>query len=150
DRAPAEVPSMALPYWLVNDTGAWLHRRMQRRAAQDVVPAVDQFAPTTLDVVVHRLRQAARQVQQIWLPPLLAALPFNPVRGEVVIDSGHGLTVADPARRGRLRIPIGLLDKPAEQWQGPCELDLSGSGGHVAIMGAPQTGKSGALRALVA
>ena len=40
---------------------------------------------------------------------------------------------------------MGLLDKPAEQWQGALELDLpASSGGHVAVMGAPQSGKSGA------
>ncbi len=78
------------------------------------------------------------------------SLDLNRIVGDLVTDPGHGLTVADSTRRGRLRFPVGLLDKPAEQWQGPLELDLASGGGHVAILGAPQSGKSGALRALVA
>jgi DNA segregation ATPase FtsK/SpoIIIE, S-DNA-T family len=149
DQAPVELPPRPMPYGLFNDTAYWLAQQAAS-TAPTAAPADDQFAPTTLDVVVGRLRQAARQVQQIWLPPLPAALPLNLVLGELTADSGHGLTVAAAGRRGRLRTPLGLLDKPAEQWQGPCELDLSGGGGHVAIMGAPQSGKTGALRALVA
>ncbi|HEX5493623.1 MAG TPA: type VII secretion protein EccCa [Mycobacteriales bacterium] len=152
DRAPTGLPARPMPYWLYNDTGRWLEQVPGHLGAAEVETAEqsDRFDPTTLEVVVSRLARAAEQVQQIWLPPLPAALSLDPVLGPLVADPGHGLTTADPARRGRLRLPIGLLDRPAEQWQGPCELDVSGGGGHVAIMGAPQTGKSGALRTLIA
>jgi S-DNA-T family DNA segregation ATPase FtsK/SpoIIIE len=149
DQAPIELPAWPMPYGLFNDTQSWLDDVLQQRTTGTPADEADRFAPTTLDVVVRRLASAAEQVAQIWLPPLPNSLPFNPVLGALIADPGHGLTVADPKRRGRLRIPMGLLDKPAEQWQGPLELDLSGGGGHVAIMGAPQSGKSGALRALI-
>ena len=48
-----------------------------------------------------------------------------------------------------LSVPIGWVDRPFEQRRGVLILDLSGSGGHVAIVGAPQTGKSTAVRSLI-
>ena len=41
-----------------------------------------------------------------------------------------------------------LLDDPAKQWEGPWLLDLSAAGGHAAIVGGPQSGKSTLLRTL--
>jgi S-DNA-T family DNA segregation ATPase FtsK/SpoIIIE len=45
---------------------------------------------------------------------------------------------------------MGLLDDPARQRQAPWLLDLGRAGGHVAVIGAPQTGRSTFLRTLVA
>jgi S-DNA-T family DNA segregation ATPase FtsK/SpoIIIE len=45
---------------------------------------------------------------------------------------------------------VGRLDRPAEQRTEPFALDLAGAGGHVAVVGAPRTGKSTALRTLAA
>ncbi|MGZ4328537.1 MAG: FtsK/SpoIIIE domain-containing protein [Solirubrobacteraceae bacterium] len=49
-----------------------------------------------------------------------------------------------------MRACIGLLDRPSEQRQDPFALDLAGVGGHLAVIGAPQTGKSTLLRTLLA
>ncbi|MEU4474273.1 type VII secretion protein EccCa [Micromonospora sp. NPDC023888] len=106
-------------------------------------------APSTLDVVVDRLREHGRQAHRIWLPPLPAALPLDSIVGPLETDPAYGL-VAPVERRGRLRIPLGLLDRPTEQKQEPFVLDISGAGGHVCVLGAPQTGKSTLLRSLVA
>jgi S-DNA-T family DNA segregation ATPase FtsK/SpoIIIE len=148
DHSTVDLPPKPVPYDLINTAQAGLDLTMAQRPAADDDDS-DKFAPTTLEIVVRRLRAAAKQVAQIWLPPLPASLAFNPVLGELIADPHYGLTVADQGRRGDLRIPAGLLDKPAEQWQGPMDLDLSAGGGHVAVMGAPQSGKSGALRALI-
>src|SRR5262249_28114973 len=83
-------------------------------------------------------------------PPLPAALALDTVTGPLVTDRAYGLTVEDPARRGTLTIPLGLLDKPTEQKQEPFALDLSGGAGHLCVLGAPQTGKSTLLRTLIA
>ena len=50
---------------------------------------------------------------------------------------------------GTLNVPIGLFDVPLEQAQKPLLLDFSGAGGHLALVGAPQSGKSTLLRTLI-
>ena len=44
---------------------------------------------------------------------------------------------------------VGLLDEPDRQRQPPLALELDGAGGHVALVGAPRTGKSTFLRTLI-
>ncbi|MGC9668860.1 type VII secretion protein EccCa [Planosporangium sp. 12N6] len=138
----------ASPFYLYNDVQQWLDR-----AAGEPRPAADgdegPVVASTLDVVVRRLRENGSRAHQIWLPPLPAALPLDAVTGPLVTDPTYGLTVADPERRGTLRVPLGLLDRPTEQKQEPFVLDLSGSGGHLCVLGAPQTGKSTLLRTLI-
>ena len=41
------------------------------------------------------------------------------------------------------------MDKPFDQTRGLLTIDMSGAAGHVAIVGAPQSGKSTALRSLI-
>ncbi|MCZ9344580.1 FtsK/SpoIIIE domain-containing protein, partial [Streptomyces sp. TRM76130] len=57
-----------------------------------------------------------------------------------------GLRLA--AGDGPLRVPLGVLDDPARQWQGPWSLDLTAAGGHAAVIGGPQSGKTTLLRTL--
>ena len=54
----------------------------------------------------------------------------GPAAGRRRSPDGVRLRVAAP--RGRLRVPLGLLDDPARQWQGPWLLDLTAGGGHAA------------------
>ncbi|MGY5138545.1 type VII secretion protein EccCb, partial [Streptomyces nigrescens] len=51
--------------------------------------------------------------------------------------------------RGPLEVPLGLLDDPTRQWQGQWHLDLTLAGGHAAVIGGPQSGKTTLLRTLV-
>jgi S-DNA-T family DNA segregation ATPase FtsK/SpoIIIE len=94
---------------------------------------------TVLEIGVSRLAGAGVPAHEVWLPPLREPpaldllLPAGPRRA----DAGFG------------RIPLGWVDRPFEQTRGVLELDLSGPAGHVAIVGAPQSGKSTALRTLV-
>lgn len=95
-------------------------------------------AATDLDVLVSRLQGAAgdrQDVHQVWLPPLprevrLADLPA--ASGELGVDA-----------------VVGLTDLPSEQRTEPLRLDFTGAGGHLAVVGAPQTGKSTVVRTLV-
>ncbi len=104
--------------------------------------------PRVLDVVVGRLREHGSPAHRVWLPPLrepatldqlLPGLRFDPQRG-------FGLGQAGPAE---LRAPVGILDLPFEQRRDPLVADLSGAAGNVAIVGAPQSGKSMLLRTLI-
>ncbi len=51
---------------------------------------------------------------------------------------------------GALLVPMGLLDNPAKQRQQPWLLDLNKGGGHIAVLGAPQSGRSTFLRTMAA
>ncbi|MEU6174625.1 type VII secretion protein EccCa [Streptantibioticus parmotrematis] len=101
---------------------------------------------TELALMAGQLRDAAEPVSRIWLPPLPKALTLDAVGGAVDV-TGHGMRLERDA--GTLRVPLGLLDDPARQWQGPWIADLNRSGGHLAVIGGPQSGKTTLLRSLV-
>jgi S-DNA-T family DNA segregation ATPase FtsK/SpoIIIE len=104
--------------------------------------------PTLLSTVVSQLAKAAEPVQPIWLPPLPAAVTLDRAAGGFeVTGAGIRLRAAEDRPSG-LRVPLGLLDDPARQWQGPWLVDLTASGGHLAVLGGPGSGKSTALRTL--
>jgi DNA segregation ATPase FtsK/SpoIIIE, S-DNA-T family len=102
--------------------------------------------PGLHDVVVAQLRGAAEPVHRVWLPPLPRAVTLDAVAGRVEVG-GRGLMTTE--RPGPMRVPLGLLDDPASQWQGRWLLDLRSGGGHVAVIGSPQSGKTTLLRTLV-
>jgi S-DNA-T family DNA segregation ATPase FtsK/SpoIIIE len=79
---------------------------------------------------------AGQPVHQVWLPPLAGEVSLDPL-----------LRAAGP---GWLRVPVGVVDRPLDQAQEPLVLDLSGSAGHLAVVGAPRAGKSTLLGTLVA
>jgi S-DNA-T family DNA segregation ATPase FtsK/SpoIIIE len=108
---------------------------------------------TEMDVVLARLSQpyhSSYAIHQVWLPPLEKALTLESLfaRYDQARLDGSGWLAQPPF--GVLRIPIGLLDKPLDQVQLPLLLDFSGPGGHLALVGAPQSGKSTLLRTLIA
>ncbi|MBA0053985.1 type VII secretion protein EccCa [Streptomyces sp. AJS327] len=109
--------------------------------------------PTVLSVMVDQLREAADPVPSVWLPPLPAAVPLDTVAGPPRADAERGLHLpgggASRAPGDGPRVPLGLLDDPARQWQGRWLLDLTVAGGHVAVIGGPRSGKTTLLRTLV-
>lgn len=109
---------------------------------------------TDMDVVITRLIETGAaqsgDVHQVWLPPLSAALTLDTVMRMGLRVSPDGISLPSEPPFGLLRVPVGMLDKPAEQRQDMLLLDFSGSGGHLVLVGAPQTGKSTFLRTLVA
>ncbi|SOX52318.1 ESX secretion system protein EccC [Mycobacterium ahvazicum] len=92
-------------------------------------------APTILRTVLNRLSGHGPVAHRVWLPPLGLAPPLD----RLLRDAGTG----------SLSVPIGIVDRPFEQCRTPLMVDLSGAAGNVAIVGAPQTGKSTALRTLI-
>ncbi|MEV5543864.1 type VII secretion protein EccCa [Saccharopolyspora shandongensis] len=101
---------------------------------------------TLLDVMVDRLQGRGTPAHQVWLPPLSDSPSLDAVLPPLTADPVRGLTAA-PA--GTLRPVLGIVDRPLEQRRDPLELDLSGAAGHLLVLGAPQTGKSTALRTLI-
>ena len=109
---------------------------------------------TEMDVVIARLAGAERSsqtkmVHQVWLPPLPKALPLGAILQQCQLADLNGTSWGEEPLFGDLRVPIGLVDMPRLQAQEPLWLDFSGIGGHLALVGAPQSGKSTLLRTLV-
>ncbi|MEV4440456.1 type VII secretion protein EccCa [Streptomyces sp. NPDC049577] len=101
--------------------------------------------PTTMSVIVDQLRRAAAPTRAIWLPPLPKAVALDAAAGPVQAGP-RGMQLA--VRPGPLKVPLGILDDPARQWQGQWILDLTVAGGHAAVIGGPQSGKTTLLRTL--
>ncbi|HWB35706.1 MAG TPA: type VII secretion protein EccCb, partial [Rugosimonospora sp.] len=105
--------------------------------------------PTELSVVVNRLKQVGRPAHQVWLPPLPAAIPMDSLLGTPSVQPGRGLAARVWGQPGGLTVPIGVTDLPLQQEQQPLVMDFGGPHGHLAMVGAPQTGRSTALRTIM-
>ena len=92
-----------------------------------------------VDEVVDRL-ETDMVTTPVWLPPLPARVTLGSVLTTAMVSEANG----------SMRTPIGLLDDPSKQQQTPWMLDLGAHGGHIAIVGAPQTGRSTFLRTIAA
>jgi S-DNA-T family DNA segregation ATPase FtsK/SpoIIIE len=120
---------------------------------EDTVPeAVDDDAvgESLLDILVDRLTGRGVPAHQVWLPPLDVPPTLDQLFGDLVQDPARGLRPAAPEYVGALRAVFGVVDRPLDQRRDPLVLDLSGSAGHVAVCGGPQSGKSTALRSMIA
>jgi S-DNA-T family DNA segregation ATPase FtsK/SpoIIIE len=116
----------------------------------DASPEVpDAPRPSLLDIVVDRLAGQGPPAHRVWLPPLAEAPAIDTLLGGLVRDPACGVTTAEPALRGRLRVPLAIVDRPFEQCRDTAWLDLAGAAGHVAVVGGPQSGKSTAIRTLI-
>ncbi|WP_200210215.1 type VII secretion protein EccCa [Micromonospora coerulea] len=115
------------------------------------LPAAEEDTPTEtlLDLLVGRLAGQGPPAHQVWLPPLDRAPTLDELLGPVGADPVRGLTVANPELHGALQVPVALVDKPYEQRRDLFWLALDGAAGHVAVVGQPQSGKSGLLRTLI-
>jgi DNA segregation ATPase FtsK/SpoIIIE, S-DNA-T family len=111
--------------------------------------ATEIAAHTELQVAVDRLSRFDQPVHQVWLPPLPAAIPLGSLIGPVTEDRQRGLTAGLWSAPGGLKVPVAVVDLPLRQQQQPLVLDLSGKDGNVAVVGAPQAGKSVLLRGML-
>ncbi len=102
-----------------------------------VVETVGPPARTVLRAVLDQLSGHGPPAHQVWLPPLGSAPALHTLLRDAV-STPAGLTA-----------PIGIVDRPSEQCRTPLIVDLSGAAGNAAVVGAPQSGKSTALRTLI-
>jgi S-DNA-T family DNA segregation ATPase FtsK/SpoIIIE len=101
---------------------------------------------TVLQAVVDRVSGHGPRAHEVWLPPLGAAPALDTLLSDA--PSADKYTVAANSTAA-MTVSIGIVDRPFEQRRTPLTVDLSGAGGNVAVVGAPQSGKSTALRTLV-
>ena len=101
-----------------------------------------------LDLAVARLAGHGSPAHPVWLPPLDRPETLGGLLGGLTADPRRGL-VAAGARADPLRLPLGTVDRPREQRQEPLVVDLGGAGGHVAVVGAPRSGRTTLVQTLV-
>ncbi len=125
--------------------------RIAAPAAPRPAPVVttEETGRSVFDVAVDHMVGHGPPAHQVWLPPLAKPPSLDQLMPPVLPDPSLGLTAVGWRDRGRLVAPVGVVDKPYEQLRELFLVDLSGAGGHVAIAGAPQSGKSNLLRTLV-
>lgn len=102
---------------------------------------------SVVDTVVRRLRGRGTAVAPVWLPPLPRRLCLSQVYGAPLVRSDGVVrapeTAGAPWAAGlRPTVPIGLSDDPTRHRQEPWLLDLGVGGGHVAVVGAPRSGRT--------
>ncbi|MBF6300559.1 type VII secretion protein EccCa [Nocardia amamiensis] len=98
-------------------------------------PAADGEPVTIMETVLQQFAGHGRPAHKMWLPPLGTPATLDQLAGSVP--------------QGTLRLPLAIVDKPRQQRQDVWSVDLSAAGGHVAVVGGPQSGKSTALQTLI-
>ncbi|MEV7189914.1 type VII secretion protein EccCa [Kitasatospora sp. NPDC093102] len=102
-----------------------------------------------MTILLDKLRDAGPAARQVWLPPLTDSPGLDGVLPPVEPHPDHGLSVIDSPERGRLRVPLGLVDLPFEGVRELLVADLAGGAGHVGVVGGPHSGKSTFVRTLI-
>ncbi|MDO4244283.1 MAG: type VII secretion protein EccCa [Actinomyces sp.] len=109
----------------------------------DQRPASHGVGLSVMEQVVSRLRDEHRRGPRVWLPPLPRALSLPAVYGAPLDRGPRGVLAPERARPASgLAVPVGMLDDPAYQRQLPWMIDLGARGGHVCVVGAPQSGRT--------
>ena len=146
DRALVEI----VPF--TSGTRSIPHRRAEPEPEAALPAEAEAPAPESarlMDVLIDRLSGAGPPARQVWLPPLAEAPSLDSLLPSIVPDPLRGMSVEAPGMQGRLRVPVGVVDRPSEQLRDLLIADLNGAEGHIGIAGAPQSGKSTLLRTLV-
>lgn len=110
-----------------------------RHAAPDIAEqATVETGMTIKKAVLGRLAQITDipAPKQLWLPTLKA-----PITAKTVGRSGSS---------DRLRLRIGVLDDPRRHRQLPLDINPEGSNAHIRILGAPGSGCSTTIEAIIA
>ena len=124
-------------------------------AAEVASSAAEDSLRTEMDMIIQRLadervREHQPSVHQVWLPPLETNLTLGGLFANTRLAAFDGSRWPKMPPLGSLCVPIGLLDRPREQTQDLLLLNFAGAGGHLALAGAPQSGKSMLLRTMIA
>ncbi|MFP5336496.1 MAG: type VII secretion protein EccCa [Actinomycetes bacterium] len=114
-----------------------------------VAPPAEDSGASVLDLAVDAMRGRGPAAHQVWLPPLDVPETLDALMPDLAVVDGLGLVSRAWRDRPGLAVPLGTVDKPLEQRRDTLWADLGGSGGHVAVVGGPRSGKSTMLRTVV-
>lgn len=143
----AQVHSLPIDIELLDDED---DRAAQEQAQKEALAQTDIDSPTVVSTVVGRLAEAGRTcrpMHRMHLPPLedIATIPLDTMAQEF-----WGRDWLDVTADAGLRVPYGRADDPFAHTQDLLVADLAGAKGNVMVVGAPQSGKSTAVQAVVA
>ncbi len=148
----------AVSAFSLGDVAAWAQRKDAAAAANDAndANAANAAQPASkktesrpvekqsvLEAAVHSMLHIQTKAHQVWLPPLPHKVALEKL---VQVQTAESTAIG----RAPLTATIGIIDKPAAQRQDPWHLDFRNAGGHAAIVGAPRSGKTSALRTIIA
>ncbi|MEY9907910.1 S-DNA-T family DNA segregation ATPase FtsK/SpoIIIE [Catenulispora sp. MAP12-49] len=162
-------------YHVIRYRSSYLAPRVAPQAEAAEAEAEEEFtsppvSETTLQVLAGRMQGQGRPAHRIWLPPLSTPPTLDALLPEAVAALTGGLPNPDPraTNYGSLALSgaagpargvngpddtllavLGVTDRPFEQRHDPLVADLAGAAGHVAVVGAPLSGKSTMLRTLI-
>ncbi|MCN0154126.1 type VII secretion protein EccCa [Salinispora arenicola] len=111
--------------------------------------AVTAPVPSLMAVLIEGLRDQGPRAREVWLAPLGESPTLGQLLPGIGVEAVRGMTAQCWPDRGRLRAPVGVVDRPFDQMRDLLVADLGGAAGHVGIVGAPQSGKSTMLRTLM-
>ncbi|MFG2631471.1 type VII secretion protein EccCa [Streptomyces sp. NPDC048473] len=149
--AQAHVASQVVPW-----TGEWVAARSAPVVPEEAARIAEAEreaqadSGSLLSIAIERLRDSGPPAHQVWLPPLVLPPTLDRLLPPLAPDPHYGLTTVDWSERGALKVPVGIIDRPFEQQRDLLLADLGGAGGHVAIAGGPQSGKSTLVRDVIA
>ncbi|GAB3146422.1 type VII secretion protein EccC [Micromonospora sonneratiae] len=146
-RRTATGGSPAIDHQVVPFTSGYLAPVARPTASEPAVDEADEGAvESILEVVVDRLRDAGPPAHRVWLPPLTTPATLDELLPPLAVHPERGFGTGTPS----LALPVGLIDRPFDQRRDPMVVDLSAGKGHVAVVGALQSGKSNVLRTIIA
>lgn len=125
-------------------------RAAQERAQDEALAEMDIDSPTVVSTLVGRLAAAGRTcrpMHRMYLPPLddVGSVPLDAMAAEF-----WGRDWLEVSADAGLRVPYGREDDPYAHTQNLLVADLSGAKGNLMVVGAPQSGKTTAVQAVVA
>ncbi|MET8130260.1 type VII secretion protein EccCa [Streptomyces sp. NPDC005065] len=142
----ARVASQVVPW-----TADWVMSRavLDPEVAPVPEPEAEEESGSLLSVAVGRMIGAGPPAHQVWLPPLDLPATLDELLPGIAPHPERGLMAMDFPGQGTLKIPVGIVDRPFDQRRDNLVIDLAGSGGHIAIAGGPQSGKSTLVRTII-
>lgn len=106
------------------------------------VAAEPEESRSIFELAVERMSGFGPAAHQVWLPPLETPATLDQLFGDLVADPELGLVSPQWRGVGALTVPLGIVDVPLEQRREHLVVSLGGAAGHMAIVGAPLSGKS--------